>query len=796
MFNNSNIEHALGFIEIRRQLLDKCHTPYGKEMAGEDFFMQNADQILSKMEQTAEIKYILEFEGGIPALEHEDIRPEINRIKTHGTALEIESLINIAFIIYSIHELKNIFTKNSEHCPIINDLCKKHTYTLSISEKINGIIDEKGNIRSNASEKLAEIRENIERQRKKIEKSIYGILKSLKDKGIIEESINLSIRSGRLVIPLPAAKKRIIKGVILDESSTGQTTFVEPIEIFELNNSIQDLEHEEKREINRILIAITDEIRPLSLEIIENAAFLGLIDFIKAKSTLAIEHNANIVSYSNEQQLSLVAARHPVLETSLKKQGKYIVPLTIELNPDERIMIISGPNAGGKSVAMKTAGLMQYMFQCGFLIPAGEGSILFTFDKIFCDIGDQQSIENDLSTYSSHLLNMKNFLEQANSNSLVLIDEFGSGTEPESGAAIAEAVLNGLNEKSVFGIITTHYFNLKMFASNNDGLINAAMLFDKALLRPQYILKIGKPGSSFALEIASSIGLPQDILNAAGENIGQGRIEMEKMVQDLENEKLKLEERRRELSLAEDFVNELVQKYEGLNRSLQEKREKIIRKAEREAEMKLDRANALIEKTIREIKESGAEQQKSKKIRKDFDKNKLDIFGDNNKALEPLPLKKSSKKEKKPAIPSEVGEIVRLENGFEEGEIIEIKGKKAKVLFKHAQLEIALEKLIKIDPKNEKKSSPKAKIIIEEKTLPTTLDLRGKRADEALVEMDKYIDQAILLGVHSFSILHGKGQGILRKIIRDQLSDYREILRFEDANSDAGGEGITEVKLL
>jgi DNA mismatch repair protein MutS2 len=391
---------------------------------------------------------------------------------------------------------------------------------------------------------------------------------------------------------------------------------------------------------------------------------------------------------------------------------------------------------------------------------------------------------------------MKNFLENAGNESLVLIDEFGSGTEPESGAAIAEAVLNGLNKKSVFGIITTHYFNLKMFASNNEGLVNAAMLFDNALLRPQYILKSGKPGSSFALEIASSIGLPQDILNAAGENIGQGRIEMEKMVQDLENEKIKLEDRRKELSLAEDFVNELIQKYENLNKSLLDKRDRILRKAELEAETKLDKANALIEKTIREIKESGAEQQKSKKIRKDFDKEKLDISGENNNALEQLPLKKSNKIDEKPIIPSKIGDIVRLENGHDEGEIIEIKGKKAKVLFSHAQLEIALEKLIKIDPKNEKKSSPRAKMIIEEKALSTTLDLRGKRADEALVELDKYIDQALLLGMHSFSILHGKGQGILRKIIRDQLSDYRELLRFEDAPSDSGGEGITEVKVL
>lgn len=796
MLSHSDIEYALGFIEIRRQLLDKCHTPFGKEMAGEDFFMQNADSILPKMHQTAEIKYILEFGGGIPALAHEDIRPEIDRIKTPGTAIEIESLIDIAFIISSVHKLKKIFAKNSDHCPIINDLCEKHAYTFSLSEKINGIIDESGGVRSNASEKLANIRKEIEWQRKKIEKSIYGILKSLKEKGVVEEDINLSIRSGRLVIPLPAAKKRIIKGVVLDESATGQTAFVEPIEIFELNNSIQDLEHEEKNEIKRILIAVTNEIRPLSAEILENAAFLGLIDFIKGKASLALEQNANIVTYSKQQQFSLVAARHPVLEASLKKQGKYIVPLTLELNPDERIMIISGPNAGGKSVAMKTAGLMQYMFQCGFLIPAGEGSILFTFDKIFCDIGDQQSIENDLSTYSSHLLNMKNFLENAGNESLVLIDEFGSGTEPESGAAIAEAVLNGLNKKSVFGIITTHYFNLKMFASNNDGLVNAAMLFDNTLLRPQYILKSGKPGSSFALEIASSIGLPQDILNASGENIGQGRIEMEKMVQDLENEKIKLEDRRKELSLAEDFVNELIQKYENLNKSLLDKRDRIIRKAELEAETKLDKANALIEKTIREIKESGAEQQKSKKIRKDFDKEKLDISGESNKALEQLPLKKSNRIDEKPIIPSKIGDIVRLENGHDEGEIIEIKGKKAKVLFSHAQLEIALEKLIKVNPKKDKKTTPKAKMIIEEKALSTTLDLRGKRADEALIELDKYIDQALLLSIHSFSILHGKGQGILRKIIRDQLSDYREILRFEDAPSDAGGEGITVVKIL
>jgi len=796
MSSLSQIEHALGFSEIRRQLLEKCHTPFGREMAAGDFFMKKAEEILPAMQQTTEMKYVLEFEGGIPAMAHEDVRPEIDRIKTPGTAIEIESLIDIAFIIASVHRIKGIFAKNKECCPLLHEICEEQSYTFSLSQNIDAIIDENGEIRSSASEKLKEIRTSIEKQRKKIEKSIYGILQNLKDKGIVEEDINLSIRNGRLVIPMPAAKKRAIKGVVLDESATGQTAFVEPIEIFELNNSIQDLEHEEKREIKRILIAITDEIRPLSSEILKNAAFLGFLDFIKAKAQLAINQSANAVIVSNEKRLVLVNARHPVLESSLKKQGRYIVPLNLELNPEERIMLISGPNAGGKSVAMKTAGLMQYMFQCGFLIPAGEGSEMFAFDNIFSDIGDQQSIENDLSTYSSHLLNMKNFLENANSNSLILIDEFGSGTEPESGGAIAEAVLNGLNNKEVFGIITTHYFNLKMFASNNEGLVNAAMLFDNERLRPQYVLKSGKPGSSFALEIASAIGLPKNILNAAGENIGQGRIELENMVQDLENEKHKLEERRRELSMAEDFVNELIQKYEGLNKSILDKRDRIIRKAEHDAERKLDKANALIEKTIREIKESGAEQQKSKKIRKDFEKEKLEISGGKEPELEQLPLMKTGKREDKKITPSAKGDMVRLENGNELGEVIEIKGKKAKVAFSHAQLEISLDKLVKVDQKKAQKIAPRAKVMIEEKKLAATLDLRGKRADEALDELDKFIDQALLLGVRSFSILHGKGHGILRKIIRDQLHDYRDILRYEDAHIDAGGDGITEVKFL
>jgi len=792
------IESRLGFSEIRAKLLDDCYTPVGRELAQSAFFTDDSQAIEKSLRLTAEMKYINEFLGGVPALAFDDFRQELQYLKTSGTVVEIPVLQSIAFIIEKLLDLRALFSRNEDKTPLLKEWISSIVFDGSLATRIGNVLDENGEIRSNASERLAEIRNEITGQRKKIERTIQSMLKSLKEKGQVDEDVNLSIRGGRLVIPVNASKKRMIKGVVLDESATGQTVFIEPIEIFEMNNEVQDLEFGEKREITKILTGLADRIRPQIPELLEHIGFLGHIDFINGKAKLAVSQNAIMPVISTERRITIMQGRHPVLEESLKKSGRKIVPLDLELGPEQRMIIISGPNAGGKSVAMKTTGLLQYMFQCGFLIPAAEGTTLFPFCDIFADIGDQQSIENDLSTYSSHLLNMKMFMERGNNNSLVLIDEFGSGTEPESGGAIAESVLEILNAHGVYGVITTHYFNLKMFASNHDGVINGAMLFDNELLKPLYKLKTGKPGSSFAIEIASSIGLPEDVMTNASARIGKGRIEMEKMIQDLENEKLKLEDRRRELEVAEDFVSELIEKYNKLNKSIVENRDRIISKAESEAKNLLAESNALIEKTIRDIKQEQAANDKVKAIRTEFEKKAASLKKAKENPIEPLPLTKTNQADDVPKKPLVVGNFVRLDDGSETGIITEIKNKKVKVQFELASLTVDAARLsaVAVQKQKQNNSRKKVNIISEKKEAVYQLDFRGKNVIEAITELDKFLDEALLTGVRSFSILHGKGFGILRKEIRNHLRQYKDMLEFDDAPLQFGGEGITLVKFL
>lgn len=793
----SSIESSLGFSEIRKKLQSVCFTPTGQELADGNFFTSDGDKIQQSLFLTAEMKYILEYLGGLPALGFEDFREELGRLKTPGTSVEIFTLQSIAFILEKLSDLKQLFNQQDEKTPLLKARIDAHTFDFSLAVRINEILDENGDIRSTASERLSEIRKSIIGQRKKIERNIHAMLKSLKEKGVVEEDVNLSIRGGRLVIPVHASKKRMVKGVVLDESATGQTVFIEPIEIFELNNEVQDLEFEEKREIQRILTTVADRIRPSVVELLSHISFMGEMDFIRAKAQLAVEQNAVVpVIPETQSMMVIMQGRHPVLEESLRKQKKKVIPLDLELLPEQRLIIISGPNAGGKSVAMKTTGLLQYMFQCGFLVPAAEGTALFPFDEILADIGDQQSIENDLSTYSSHLLNMKLFMERGSEKRLILIDEFGSGTEPESGGAIAEAVLEVLHAKGVYGVITTHYFNLKMFAANHPGVINGAMLFDNELLKPLYKLKTGKPGSSFALEIAASIGLPQALIDEASSKIGTGRIEMEKMIQDLENEKLKLEDRRRELSVAEEFVSELIEKYNKLNKSIVEKRDRIISKAESEAQNILSETNALIEKTIRDIKQEQAANDKVKTIRNEFEKKAASLKKAKEKAIEPLPLKKTTRADDVPKKALVVGDSVRLDDGSETGIIAEIKNKKVKVQFELAMLTVDAVRLSTVNVQKQKSSPKKVNLVSEKKESLYQLDFRGMSAIEAITELDKFLDDALLTGVRSFSILHGKGFGILRKEIRNHLRQYKDMLEFDDAPLQFGGEGITLVKFL
>ncbi len=790
------LEQSIGFTDIRSKLIAGCYTPAGSMLARMNFFTSNANEIARSAGLTSEMKSILEFRGGIPALAHDDFIEELRNLRIEGTPASVELLIVLLFVLEKTKELRTLFLSEPETTPLLAALAADESVETSLPPKIMAVLDEKGEIRNSASDRLADLRQSMISHRRKTEKMIAAMLRELKDRGVVDDDVSLGLRSGRLVIPVPAARKKMIRGVVLDESATGQTVYVEPIEIFELNNELQDLEYEEKREIHRILTLLADQVRPEIPLVEKNIAFIGKVDFIRSKATLAVSQNAIQAGMAPQAEMVLMQARHPLLEESLVKQNRTIVPLDIELLSSQRMMIISGPNAGGKSVAMKTAGLIQYMFQCGFLVPAAEGSRLFPFDRILTDIGDQQSIENDLSTYSSHLINLRTFIEKGDEKTLVLIDEFGSGTEPESGGAIAEAVLSILHRKGVFAIITTHYFNLKMFASSHPGVVNAAMLYDNTLLKPLFRLAVGKPGSSFALEIARSTGLPDEVLTLAAGALGRGKIDMEKMVQDLEKEKVLLDDRRRQLEIAEGFVSELIEKYEKLNRSIQEKRSALLRKAEAEAAGILGDANALIEKTIRDIRQEQAEKEKVRKIRKDFEQKSSELIQPRVKVLDPLPLKKSTQHppKKMPA----VGDRVRLDGGPELGEVLSIQHQKARVLFGLGEVSVSVDRLTVVAPTNQPKpaAGKKVKLIAEKKDQPFSLDLRGMRGEEAIRELELFLDQAMLNGLRSFSILHGKGYGILRTIIRKHLAGYKEYLECSDAIAEAGGDGVTEVRFL
>lgn len=792
-----NIESSLGFSELRQQLIQGCHTPVGIEHAQSDLFLTNVEAIEKELALTAEMMYLHIHQGGIPAIGFNDIRPALQMLNTPGLPADTETVQIVYFILETSAHLHQIFRANENQTPLLAQLASEQNLRQDVRKYIEAILNEQGEISDSASPALATIRKTIAAQRRKMEKNLASMLKDLKEKGVVDDDVSLSLRNGRLTIPVAASRKQMIRGVVLDESSTGQTVYIEPIEIFELNNEVQDLEYEERREIHRILVELANFIRPALPDVNSLIAFLGRIDFIRAKASMAVHQRAVIPSLSAKGVMLLMQARHPLLEDALKRQGKSIVPLDLELHKEQRIMVISGPNAGGKSVAMKTAGLLQYMFQCGFPIPAAEGTQLFPFKKILAAIGDQQSIENDLSTYSSHLISLKKFLEEGNHETLILIDEFGSGTEPESGGAIAKAVLERLHQQEIYGIVTTHYFNLKTLAAQCQHMVNAAMLFDDKQLKPLYRLSVGKPGSSFALEMAATIGLPSDIIQLAGNDLGQGRLDVEKMVQDLEKEKMVLDDRRRKLSMGEDFVAELIERYTKLNASLQEKRSAIMTKASNEAAAMLDKANALIEKTIREIKQQQAEKSEVKKIRNQFLQQSEMITKTVQPPVEKLPLKKSDQPRLNDEKPYTQGEWVRLESSIEPGEIIAVKGKRIKVQFSQVTLTVDADRIVRVQsPAHKHTTSQKVKLQVAKTESSFALDLRGKRSEEAIQELDRFLDQALINGVRNFSILHGKGYGILRTMIRKHLSGYKDMLEYSDAMHEAGGEGVTEVRFL
>ncbi|MBK8806341.1 MAG: Smr/MutS family protein [Bacteroidales bacterium] len=841
MFYPSNFETKIGFEKIKTLLLEGCLSGLGKSFVESMSFSTDVHFIEQELLKTKELKAILQYEDEFPFVHFLDLRNALKRILPSGTHISREELFDLLRSLQTIYAIVKFLDNKKEEYPNLNSLTGNIVIHKNLIQACQRIIDETGHIKDNASKELLSIRQTISQKKNAVARVMQKVLKSCKTDGLISNDTELSVRDGRLVIPIISYHKRKIQGIVLDQSASGKTSFIEPTEAFEINNEINKLEFEERREIIKVLTAFTDEIRPINTDLQESYYFLGTIDFLRTKGSLAIRLDATLPIITQHKSVNYIDARHPLLILSFKSSNKMVIPLCLDLNKEQRILVISGPNAGGKSVCLKSIGLLQYMLQCGLLIPVDERSEIGVFNNIFIDIGDEQSIENDLSTYSSHLLNMKFFLQNADKNTLILIDEFGTGTEQMLGGAIAEAVLEQLIKESCFGIITTHYTYIKHFATQTNGIVNGAMLYDNANMQPLYRLSIGNPGSSFAFEIAQSIGLPHALLENAKNKIGLEHVDFDNNLKDIEKEKQTLERKIIEIESKEEKLRQNLVKYEEKLKEVNLKKKEILQEAHKQAEMLIFNANKEIEKTIKEIKESQAEQQKTKTVRKNLDDFKVQMSENKdseenriNKKIERIKQKQEyrakkqedrekefrdkareivfgstdKKIEKEKEIKETTVEVlksgdavcVKEKNTY--GEIVEIAGKHAIVAFGVMKSKILLENLekAKSKPENKKKASSASNTLydtIYQKKLhfKAELDTRGQRADDALMNVKDFVEQAIVLDIKQIQILHGKGDGILRKIIRDYLKTIDLIKAFGDAHIEFGGDGITIIEI-
>jgi DNA mismatch repair protein MutS2 len=801
----ANYEEKIGFDYIREMLVSYCISEMGIEEATELHFCSEVETITRKLHQIDELMQLSQTGIPFPIRDYNDLRPEFHRIRIEGTVISLESLFDFKPSLRALQQILKFTT--SENAADFHELCALSEgihIESQLFKEVERLVDEKGQIPDNASPELAAIRRDIRRKTNNIDKRIRQILNEAKNAGWVDSNSEVTIRNGRSVIPVKVNDKRHLRGFIHDESATGQTVYIEPTEIFDTNNELKELEYAEKRAIQKILSEFTTLIRPHLPMLFLAWKLLGMIDFIRAKMLLAKKTQAIVPAIVDKPYINWVQARHPILEQKLKEQNKSIVPLDLKLDNENRILVISGPNAGGKSVCLKTTGLLQYMLQCGLAVPMNEKSECGIFDKLFIDIGDEQSLENDLSTYSSHLINAKTMLENSDGRSLFMIDEFGTGTEPQLGGAIAEAVLNELNEKKAFGVVTTHYANLKLVAENSSGIINGAMLFDTKSLRPVYMLSVGKPGSSFAFEIAQKIGFPQKTLEEAANITGKSHLDFEQQLQQLEIEKKEIAKKQHEIKLADELFNEVIVKYKLLNKQLEDKKKELLANANREAKALIDQANRKIEHTIKEIREAQAEKEKTKTLRRDLQQFKEEIETQVRKTNE----KRTESVEKQTVDVSDMkpGDMVIIEEMEVVGELLSITENDAVILFNSITLRTSSEKLKKISQATARKqlrnqTTKKTRSAISEDlnekvaNFNLTIDLRGKRVEEAIEQVAKYLDEALLLGIKEISILHGKGNGILRKIIREYLSRQKSVVGFSDASLETGGSGITRVSL-
>lgn len=829
-----NFEQKIGFDQIRTLIKNKCLCSLGEEQVDEMNFSDDFIDINRQLEQVTEFVSILQGEEDFPDQNFFDVRSSLKRIRVEGMYMDESELFDLRRSLETIRNIVSFFQKeddedsdlNNTPYPNLKELAGDVMVFPQLTSRINNILDKFGKIKDNASPELLQIRRELSATAGSISRNLTSILRKAQAEGYVDKDVTPTVRDGRLVIPVAPGMKRKIRGIVHDESATGKTVFIEPAEVVEANNRIRELEGEERREIIRILTEFSKEIRPHIPAILLSYAFLAKIDFIRAKAIFCIEIKGVKPSFENRQIVDWFDAIHPLLQMSLSKHNKKVVPLEIALDRKNRILLISGPNAGGKSVCLKTVGLLQYMLQCGILVPMNERSHAGIFGSIFIDIGDEQSIEDDLSTYSSHLTNMKNMMKNCNDRSIILIDEFGGGTEPQIGGAIAEAVLKRFNAKKTFGVITTHYQNLKHYAEDNEGVINGAMLYDRHEMRALFQLQIGNPGSSFAVEIARKIGLPEEVIADASEIVGSEYIQSDKYLQDIVRDKRYWETKRQNIRKREKQMEDTIALYEKELAELEKNRKEILKKAKEEAERLLQESNAKIENTIRTIKEAQAEKERTKNARQELTDFRQEVEKLDKAALEEkiarkmdkLREKQERKKERKeqkankaesavqaPKVkPIEVGGHVRIKGQTSVGQVMEINGKNAVVMFGLMKTNVKTDRLEHAEAPKPTLTTTKASFVssatqdsMYEKKLnfKHEIDVRGMRADEAIQAVTYFIDDAILVGVSQVRILHGTGSGILRTMIRQYLSTVPNVKSFHDEHVQFGGAGLTVVNL-
>ena len=902
MIYPKNFEQKIGFTEIRTLLRERCLSPLGKERVDEMSFSTDAGQINTWMEEIREFRQIQEGQDDFPLDNFFDVRESVSRIRLEGTHMEVEELFDLKRSLETIIAIVSFLSRGEEteqgeirhYTPALYALADGIATFPILVQRISQIIDKFGKMRDNASPDLLQIRRELSRTEGSISRTLYSILHSAQAEGLVEKDVTPTLRDGRLVIPVAPGLKRRISGIVHDESATGRTVYIEPSEVVEANNRIRELENEERREIIRILTEFAKKMRPNVPEILDSYSLMAAVDFIRAKAELARLFRSFEPEVSDKPHIDWIRAVHPLLQLSLERKSRKdanrlsltdnshadkdsndeislqednilseeeyktenvppsVVPLDIQLTKDKHLLIISGPNAGGKSVCLKTVGLLQYMLQCGLSIPVGDRSTTGVFTDIMIDIGDEQSIENDLSTYSSHLMNMKIMMRHATEHTLILIDEFGTGTEPQIGGAIAEAVLRQFWKKHVWAVITTHYQNLKHFAENHPGTANGAMLYDRHEMRPLFQLAIGRPGSSFAIEIARKTGIPEEVIHDAADIVGSDYIQSDKYLQDIVRDKRYWESKRQTIHSHEKELEKRIVQYEKDIATLEQSRKDILRRAKEQAEEIIKESNRRIENTIREIREKQAEKEETKRIRQELaayeegllSSSQPDKPGKNNKKkmkdsgllsdedFQKKVDKIKSRKERheqhlkektgkqqaaaealKNAVRKQqtggvvnVGDAVRIKGLTTIGKVEAINGKQATVIFGDMRTKMAVSRLEHVDAASLQTEQQQFQAYNYSRETRETidkhrnqfhqeLDVRGMRTDEALNQVQYFIDDAILVGAGQVRILHGKGNGILRQLIRQYLASIPNVKSYRDEHVQFGGAGITVVEL-